>query len=238
MSALGCNSGSILNADTTHIGATPEVTSLQQTESESTAFGACHMSSRLHVRCGGTSPKVSHGLRQPSDHNGSSDGCACVRAYNCEVSNSQTTELPSNIVAPPVRRSNFQPSPRIGVRRISCAVTRTVSNTIFISLLSFLAFSRAQDMHMGLHMEGSAAADPVDQHPCVNTPSAETCVNFTYPPQIALRDITSLCSAMPFMAACSVLTACNSTGVLAAYLNSTGLSAGNSSGGSLATAHH
>lgn len=62
----------------------------------------------------------------------------------------------------------------------------------------------------GNHTAAAALAGP--QHPCMMAPNNSACSNYTYPRELAAQDIHSLCSAMPFMAACSVAKACNASG--------------------------
>jgi hypothetical protein len=66
-------------------------------------------------------------------------------------------------------------------------------------------------MPMGhsMPMNGSSMAVP---DACVTKPSLANCTNYKYPVANAVADLKSLCTAMPFMAGCSVAAACNASG--------------------------
>lgn len=57
----------------------------------------------------------------------------------------------------------------------------------------------------------AAQLDTPAPHPCIFTPTEPSCSQYAYPLTAAAEDILSLCSSMPFMAACSILMACNAS---------------------------
>lgn len=66
------------------------------------------------------------------------------------------------------------------------------------------------DMHMGHSMPMNSSSMPLPDA-CVTTPTLANCTNFKYPVTSAAADVKSLCTAMPFMAGCSVAAACNAS---------------------------
>jgi hypothetical protein len=70
--------------------------------------------------------------------------------------------------------------------------------------------------HMGHSMPMSGSGSSSSSMPvpdaCVTKPTLANCTSYKYPLANAAADVKSLCTAMPFMAACSVAAACNASG--------------------------
>ena len=109
-------------------------------------------------------------------------------------------------------------------------------------IITWLAAATAQQAQTGAmdstRMPAGQPAAAVRQHPCIQAPRAAACRQFTYPSDNAAQDIASLCRAMPFMGACSVLKACNASGAAPDALTTAGLDAANSSMNSNSTHMH
>jgi hypothetical protein len=78
--------------------------------------------------------------------------------------------------------------------------------TLMSVALALITTGQAQ--HMGMASSGTL---PIPS-PCVTMPGAATCASYKYPHNYAVADLNNLCTAMPFMAGCSVAKACAAAG--------------------------
>ena len=86
------------------------------------------------------------------------------------------------------------------------AMSSTKFWTIFSMAVALITTGQAQ--HMGM---ASSATLPIPS-PCVAMPGAASCASYRYPHTYAVADLNNLCTAMPFMAGCSVAKACARAG--------------------------
>lgn len=78
---------------------------------------------------------------------------------------------------------------------------------VLLLLASLFSVVSAQHDHMAVSSGPVIVPDG-----CVTAPTAANCTDYKYPHMMAVGDIHSLCTAMHFMAGCSVAKACNASG--------------------------
>ncbi|KAF6262912.1 hypothetical protein COO60DRAFT_554392 [Scenedesmus sp. NREL 46B-D3] len=79
---------------------------------------------------------------------------------------------------------------------------------MFVAAIATVSGQMSMQMGDNIAMNGSR---PIPDA-CVAQPDLANCTSYEYPMENAAADLKSLCTAMPFMAGCSVAAACNASG--------------------------
>lgn len=98
---------------------------------------------------------------------------------------------------------------------------RLLSAALLAALLA-AASASAMEMPSGGSKPMQMPAGPTSTEPCVLMPSMANCTAYMYPTANATEDITSLCTAMPFMTGCSLGKICTAGGKAAQELSDKG----------------
>lgn len=79
-------------------------------------------------------------------------------------------------------------------------------------LLAMLLVMPASGQNVEIHAASPGSKSLAALDSCVNDPMQSNCTSYNYPVAAAAEDLSKLCNAMPFMAACSVSKLCNASG--------------------------
>lgn len=77
-------------------------------------------------------------------------------------------------------------------------------------LLTALLVISTTGQNVEMHAAGTGTLAALDT--CVSNPMQSNCTSYQYPVAAAAEDLSKLCGAMHFMAACSVAKVCNASG--------------------------